>query len=178
VAVAIPQPTSIFPSRIEPGLGHDLLLANESVDDDRLRALADCGARVTASLLKARSDVIGDVSQRERVEVLRDRLIEQRPLGIGKQLLHDPGRRAREGVRRGLPLMLDHAADLPVRARNGKHVLNLVEHDQARRAVPVKQRHRELQQPQQHGLGVDARVALQGRGESPTAQRQPDVPAA
>jgi D-serine deaminase-like pyridoxal phosphate-dependent protein len=32
------------------GLGEDLLLANESVDDARLRALADCGARVTVAV--------------------------------------------------------------------------------------------------------------------------------
>jgi len=32
------------------GLGDDLLLANESVDDARLRALADCGARVTVAV--------------------------------------------------------------------------------------------------------------------------------
>ena len=32
------------------GLGEDLLLANESVDDDRLRALAGCGARVTVAV--------------------------------------------------------------------------------------------------------------------------------
>ena len=32
------------------GLGDDLLLANESVDDDRLRALAECGARVTVAV--------------------------------------------------------------------------------------------------------------------------------
>ena len=35
---------------VRAGLGHDLLLANESVDDDRLRALADCGARVTVAI--------------------------------------------------------------------------------------------------------------------------------
>src|SRR3954466_14702293 len=29
------------------GLGADLLLANETVDDARLRAMADCGGRVT-----------------------------------------------------------------------------------------------------------------------------------
>src|SRR5207244_1070240 len=32
------------------GVGDDLLLANESVDDARLRALADCGARVTVAV--------------------------------------------------------------------------------------------------------------------------------
>ena len=32
------------------GFGDDLLLANESVDDARLRALADCGARVTVAV--------------------------------------------------------------------------------------------------------------------------------
>jgi len=32
------------------GLTDDLLLANESVDDQRLRALADCGARVTVAV--------------------------------------------------------------------------------------------------------------------------------
>ena len=32
------------------GLGDDLLLANESVDDDRLRALADLDARVTVAV--------------------------------------------------------------------------------------------------------------------------------
>src|SRR5260221_3469711 len=32
------------------GLTHDLLLANESVDDQRLRALAECGARVTVAV--------------------------------------------------------------------------------------------------------------------------------
>jgi D-serine deaminase-like pyridoxal phosphate-dependent protein len=32
------------------GLTDDLLLANESVDDDRLRALAECGARVTVAV--------------------------------------------------------------------------------------------------------------------------------
>ena len=32
------------------GLTHDLLLANESVDSARLRALADCGARVTVAV--------------------------------------------------------------------------------------------------------------------------------
>ena len=32
------------------GLGDDLLLANESVDDARLRALAECGARVTVAV--------------------------------------------------------------------------------------------------------------------------------
>jgi D-serine deaminase-like pyridoxal phosphate-dependent protein len=32
------------------GLGSDLLLANESVDDARLRALADCGARITVAV--------------------------------------------------------------------------------------------------------------------------------
>ncbi|MGO9876335.1 MAG: alanine racemase [Acidimicrobiia bacterium] len=32
------------------GLNDDLLLANESVDDQRLRALADCGARVTVAV--------------------------------------------------------------------------------------------------------------------------------
>jgi D-serine deaminase-like pyridoxal phosphate-dependent protein len=32
------------------GLGADLLLANESVDDARLRALADCGARITVAV--------------------------------------------------------------------------------------------------------------------------------
>jgi D-serine deaminase-like pyridoxal phosphate-dependent protein len=32
------------------GLGDDLLLANESVDDARLRALADCGARITVAV--------------------------------------------------------------------------------------------------------------------------------
>ena len=32
------------------GLGHDLLLANEVVDLDRLRAMADCGSRVTVAV--------------------------------------------------------------------------------------------------------------------------------
>ncbi len=32
------------------GLGDDLLLANETVDADRLRAMADCGARVTVAV--------------------------------------------------------------------------------------------------------------------------------
>jgi D-serine deaminase-like pyridoxal phosphate-dependent protein len=32
------------------GLGEDLLLANQSVDDDRLRALATCGARITVAV--------------------------------------------------------------------------------------------------------------------------------
>jgi len=32
------------------GLGEDLLLANETVDADRLRAMADCGARVTVAV--------------------------------------------------------------------------------------------------------------------------------
>lgn len=32
------------------GLGHDLLLANETVDPDRLRAMADTGARVTVAV--------------------------------------------------------------------------------------------------------------------------------
>src|SRR5260221_2906504 len=32
------------------GLGENLLLANESVADERLRAMADCGARVTVAV--------------------------------------------------------------------------------------------------------------------------------
>lgn len=32
------------------GLGHDLLLANETVDDERLRVLAECGGRVTVAV--------------------------------------------------------------------------------------------------------------------------------
>src|SRR3979411_1992127 len=32
------------------GLGDDLLLANETVDASRLRAMADCGARVTVAV--------------------------------------------------------------------------------------------------------------------------------
>ena len=32
------------------GLGEDLLLANETLDSERLRAMADCGARVTVAV--------------------------------------------------------------------------------------------------------------------------------
>lgn len=52
------------------GLGHDLLFANESVDDDRLRALADCGARVTVAI---DSDATLDAAARNGIhEVLID----------------------------------------------------------------------------------------------------------
>ena len=52
------------------GLGEDLLLANESVDDDRLRALANSGARVTVAV---DSDATIDAAVRAGVrEVLID----------------------------------------------------------------------------------------------------------
>jgi D-serine deaminase-like pyridoxal phosphate-dependent protein len=52
------------------GLGEDLLLANESVDDERLRALADSGARVTVAV---DSDATIDAAARAGIrEVLID----------------------------------------------------------------------------------------------------------
>jgi DNA-binding transcriptional ArsR family regulator len=74
--------------------------------------------------------------------------------------------------------VLDHAADLAVRSRDRENILDLVERDQAGCPVPVKQGGRQLQQPQQHGLDVDTRGALQRCGEAAAPECEADVPAA
>src|SRR2546421_12921920 len=103
-----------------------------------LQQRGESGAHVSAGLRKAKRDIVADVRERKGRELFRNRLVEQWPPRIGKELLHDTRGRAGEGICRGLRLMLNHASDLSVGSRHGEYVLDFVKHDQAGRTAAVE----------------------------------------
>ena len=114
----------------------------------------------------------------ERPELDRHGVLEQRARRIVEQPLHQRRGGPREGVRRDDGLMLEDAAQDPVRAVDPEEVLELVERDEAASTRSLVELRRQVEEPEQDALDVDPRVRLERRREPAGAERQPDLPRA